>query len=151
MHVWLSGYRARLANGIGLVLAVLALRRITSGGTGPIPAYMYGAGLVLMVAFSAISSTMFVAQMAFYNRVSDPRIGGTYMTMLNTMSNLGGQWPNTFMLLAKGTLDKYPAIDSFSIVCAASAAVGCAWLNVMTPRVHALQAKPMTEWQAAGA
>jgi hypothetical protein len=36
---------------------------------------------------------MFIAQMAFFNRVSDARIGGTYLTMLNTLANLGGQWP----------------------------------------------------------
>lgn len=29
--------------------------------------------------------------MAFFARISDPRIGGTYMTFLNTMSNIGGQ------------------------------------------------------------
>ena len=33
---------------------------------------------------------MFVAQMSFNAKVSDPRIGGTYMTMLNTVTNLGG-------------------------------------------------------------
>ena len=32
---------------------------------------------------------MFVAEMAFHAKVSDPRIGGTYMTLLNTVSNLG--------------------------------------------------------------
>ena len=32
---------------------------------------------------------MFVTQMAFHALISDPMIGGTYMTLLNTMSNLG--------------------------------------------------------------
>jgi len=32
---------------------------------------------------------MFVPLMAFYAKVSDPVIGGTYMTLLNTISNLG--------------------------------------------------------------
>jgi len=32
---------------------------------------------------------MFVAQMAFFARVSDPLIGGSYMTLLNTLANLG--------------------------------------------------------------
>ncbi|CAG9860451.1 unnamed protein product [Phyllotreta striolata] len=36
---------------------------------------------------------MFVAQMAFYAKVSDSSVGGTYMTLLNTVSNLGGNWP----------------------------------------------------------
>ena len=32
---------------------------------------------------------MFVAQMAFHAKISDPTIGGTYMTLLNTVANMG--------------------------------------------------------------
>lgn len=42
--------------------------------------------------------SMFVAVMAFNAKVSDPLIGGTYMTLLNTVSNLGGNWPATMAL-----------------------------------------------------
>ena len=38
---------------------------------------------------------MFVSAMAFFARVSDPAVGGTYMTLLNTLSNLGGVWTST--------------------------------------------------------
>lgn len=41
---------------------------------------------------------MFVAQMAFHAKISDPAIGGTYMTLLNTLANLGGNWPATVAL-----------------------------------------------------
>jgi PAT family acetyl-CoA transporter-like MFS transporter 1 len=41
---------------------------------------------------------MFVAIMAFNARVSDPVVGGTYMTLLNTLSNLGGVWTSTTAL-----------------------------------------------------
>lgn len=41
---------------------------------------------------------MYVAIMAFNAKVSDPLIGGTYMTLLNTVSNLGGNWPSTVAL-----------------------------------------------------
>jgi MFS transporter, PAT family, solute carrier family 33 (acetyl-CoA transportor), member 1 len=41
---------------------------------------------------------MFVAVMAFFARISDPKIGGTYMTLLNTLCNLGGNWPTTLVL-----------------------------------------------------
>lgn len=41
---------------------------------------------------------MFVASMAFFAKISDPRSGGTYMTLLNTLSNLGGTWPSTVIL-----------------------------------------------------
>ena len=43
---------------------------------------------------------MFVAIMAFFARISDPAVGGTYMTMLNTLTNLGGNWPATLALWA---------------------------------------------------
>lgn len=43
---------------------------------------------------------MFVAVMAFFAKVSDPLVGGTYMTLLNTVSNLGTNWPNTLALWA---------------------------------------------------
>lgn len=38
--------------------------------------------------------------MAFFARVSDPALGGTYMTFLNTLSNLGGNWPTTLAFWA---------------------------------------------------
>lgn len=41
---------------------------------------------------------MFVAQMAFFAKVSDPAIGGTYMTLLNTLANIGGTWPQALAL-----------------------------------------------------
>ena len=41
---------------------------------------------------------MFVSVMGFFARISDPKIGGTYMTLLNTVYNLGGNWPNTLVL-----------------------------------------------------
>lgn len=42
--------------------------------------------------------SMFVAAMSFHARISDPTIGGTYMTLLNTLANLGGNWPATLAL-----------------------------------------------------
>lgn len=44
------------------------------------------------------ASSMFVASMAFFAKISDPAVGGTYMTFLNTLSNLGGNWPATTAL-----------------------------------------------------
>lgn len=35
--------------------------------------------------------SMFVSIMAFGAKISDPKIGGTYMTLLNTVANLGGR------------------------------------------------------------
>jgi len=35
---------------------------------------------------------MAVSILAFFSRISDSRFGGTYMTLLNTLLNLGGAW-----------------------------------------------------------
>merc|ERR1719277_319244 len=42
--------------------------------------------------------SMFVSIMAFFAKISDPAVGGTYMTLLNTLTNLGGNWPSTLAL-----------------------------------------------------
>lgn len=49
----------------------------------------YAALLTVSLAYSVFAANMFVSQMAFFARVSDPAIGGTYMTLLNTVANLG--------------------------------------------------------------
>lgn len=36
--------------------------------------------------------------MGFHAQISDPAMGGTYMTLLNTLSNLGGTWTGTLAL-----------------------------------------------------
>lgn len=65
-------------------------------GTFPFHYYLI---LVLVYALHQITVySIFVALMAFHAAVSDPTIGGTYMTLLNTLANLGGNWPTTTSL-----------------------------------------------------
>lgn len=52
--------------------------------------------LLLIVAYAlhqVCANCMFVAIMAFFAKISDSSVGGTYMTLLNTINNLGGNWP----------------------------------------------------------
>ncbi|KAM5534345.1 hypothetical protein V8D89_011938 [Ganoderma adspersum] len=63
--------------------------------------------LVILTVMQSFSSTIqFGAMSAFHTRISDPVVGGTYMTLLNTFTNMGGTWPRYFVL--KG-------VDYFSI------------------------------------
>ena len=50
----------------------------------------YVALFFVSVAHAALSQGMFAPQMSFFSHVSDPALGGTYMTVLNTLSNVGG-------------------------------------------------------------
>ncbi|KTW31294.1 uncharacterized protein T551_01366 [Pneumocystis jirovecii RU7] len=55
--------------------------------------------IILQNIFSGFMNTIqFISISAFHTRIADPVIGGTYMTLLNTVSNLGGTWPRYFIL-----------------------------------------------------
>lgn len=62
------------------------------------PLYYYLLCLLINSIQSIFTYSMFVSQMAFFSRVSDKKIGGTYMTFLNTITNMGGNWPTTMAL-----------------------------------------------------
>jgi len=78
-----------------LVPATLLLAAFTPASLDPIPWGFYSLMLLLLLCGAVTSQCMFVSQMAFFARVSDPAMGGTYMTLLNTLANLGGMWPPT--------------------------------------------------------
>ncbi|EPQ28700.1 uncharacterized protein PFL1_04003 [Pseudozyma flocculosa PF-1] len=69
------------------------------------PAPPIGHGYFFLVIASTVlssfsSTVQFVGISAFHTQIADPLIGGTYMTLLNTVSNLGGTWPRYFVLKA---------------------------------------------------
>lgn len=76
--------------------------------------FYYYIMLIFVYALHQITVySMFVSLMAFHAAVSDPTIGGTYMTLLNTIANLGGNWPSTTSLWL---VDKL-TIQSCSQIC----------------------------------
>ncbi|CAK4087802.1 unnamed protein product [Aphanomyces euteiches] len=138
--------------------------------------YIYYCFLLLAGAFHETTSMMmYVPQMAFFAKVSDPTIGGTYMTFLNTISNLGSKWPNSLSLALVDTLsykvcstdatnlcldhDAKVAceaingghctilVDGFFVETAICTVVGIVWLVFMYRRVDALQKLPMAAWR----
>lgn len=65
---------------------------------GEVPVYYYVLLIISYGCYQVFLYSMFVAAMAFFAKISDPAVGGTYMTFLNTLCNLGGNWPNTVVL-----------------------------------------------------
>nr|UJH94535.1 ST.15 [Starmerella bombicola] len=55
--------------------------------------------VLVHVLGSFLSTVQFVSITAFHTRIADANIGGTYMTVLNTLLNLGGQWPRALVLI----------------------------------------------------
>lgn len=102
-HLFLLGYGCRLV--LGLVYATVVYTTpsfITENGgqsssSGDISMY-YLSLLVIGAAHEVVVNMMFVSIMTFFSRISDPAIGGTYMTYLNTISNLGSKWTSSLAL-----------------------------------------------------
>ncbi|RMZ81267.1 hypothetical protein DV737_g2580, partial [Chaetothyriales sp. CBS 132003] len=95
LRLWCWAYGARLA---AAVIAQIVVMVYPTPSDVAVPAWY-----LLLVIFSHVYSTftstvMFVAASAFHARIADPTIGGTYMTLLATVSNLGGTFPKIFIL-----------------------------------------------------
>uniref|UniRef100_A0A9L0S635 Acetyl-coenzyme A transporter 1 n=1 Tax=Equus caballus TaxID=9796 RepID=A0A9L0S635_HORSE len=83
---------------LGLEYALLVWWTPKVEHQGGFPAYYYIVVLLSYALHQVTLYSMYVSIMAFNAKVSDPLIGGTYMTLLNTVSNLGGNWPSTVVL-----------------------------------------------------
>ncbi|KAM4567136.1 acetyl-coenzyme A transporter 1 isoform 1-T4 [Odontesthes bonariensis] len=83
---------------IGLAYALLVWWTPSVKQEGGFPVSYYAIVLLSYALHQVALYSMYVACMAFHAKVSDPLIGGTYMTLLNTVTNLGGNWPSTVAL-----------------------------------------------------
>ncbi|KIR25773.1 acetyl-CoA transporter [Cryptococcus deuterogattii LA55] len=96
---WLYAFWARLAMATISTFVVAGFPSNRAGSTSVGTTYF-----LLVIAttlFSSLTSTVqFVGICAFHTQIADPLIGGTYMTLLNTVSNLGGTWPKPLILRA---------------------------------------------------
>ena len=74
--------------------------------------------------------------------VSDPLLGGTYMTLLNTISNMGGLWPNPVSLKLIDLTSCLDAAlcsstrDGFYLVGLGSVVLGASFLRSLLPWLH---------------
>ena len=97
MDLFLKAFPCRLIMGLVFAL-VVKLTPSFKMEDGSFPLHYYGLVLFVYALHQVTLYSMFVTVMAFFARISDPAVGGTYMTMLNTLTNLGGNWPATLAL-----------------------------------------------------
>eukprot|EP00013_Stygamoeba_regulata_P020339 CAMPEP_0177654508 /NCGR_PEP_ID=MMETSP0447-20121125/14375_1 /TAXON_ID=0 /ORGANISM="Stygamoeba regulata, Strain BSH-02190019" /LENGTH=591 /DNA_ID=CAMNT_0019158173 /DNA_START=194 /DNA_END=1969 /DNA_ORIENTATION=- len=108
---WLYAFAGRLA----VCVAGPLLVYIYPGGD--VSWTMYLAALCVNLLSSFTSTVMFVCLGGFFARISDQSIGGTYLTLLNTISNFGGTWPRFFVLWLVDALSQsqcYPSTAASS-------------------------------------
>lgn len=96
LDVFYKAFPFRLIIGLGYALLVWWTPSVRHDGGFPL--YYYAIVLLSYAVHQVALYSMYVACMAFHAKVSDPLIGGTYMTLLNTVTNLGGNWPSTVAL-----------------------------------------------------
>ncbi|KAI3625926.1 hypothetical protein CBS9595_001287 [Malassezia furfur] len=102
--MWSKGDRALYPWTVAFV-ARLSLALVSMGivhGMPVAPNSISKSYFLLIIASTVLNSfantVQFVGISAFHTQIADPVIGGTYMTLLNTVSNLGGTWPRYFVL-----------------------------------------------------
>lgn len=97
MEVYIKAIPYRIIFAIGASI-IVALTPYTIASDGTVPVYLYVILVVNYAFYQICLYCMFVAVMAFFAKISDPTVGGTYMTLLNTVCNLGGNWPTSIVL-----------------------------------------------------
>ncbi|XP_060852728.1 acetyl-coenzyme A transporter 1-like [Rhopalosiphum padi] len=90
MSVFLKVTPARLIWNITFVIFIYYTTKfLTTYENIGFPIYYYAVLAILFIINNILGMTMKVSKFALFNRISDPRFGGTYMTLLNTFSYLG--------------------------------------------------------------
>lgn len=75
LRLYRLGLPARLLLAIPYLFLVISLPDLGAGGDG-VPTWLYVGFLLISMPYRACANAMFVSQMAFFARVSDPRVGG---------------------------------------------------------------------------
>lgn len=98
MEVYIKAIPYRIAFSMLTPAIVLLTPMIIGANDGEVPVYYYVILVVHYAIYQIFLYAMFVAVMAFFAKISDPAVGGTYMTLLNTVCNMGGNWPTSIVL-----------------------------------------------------
>lgn len=84
--------------GVVIMMCVWWANVVRGPGEEFFPLHFYIVILLVYAIHQVALYCMFVSFMAFHAQISDPRVGGTYLTLLNTVTNLGGNWCQTLAL-----------------------------------------------------
>ena len=124
----------------------------------PTSLYFTFALFIFGIVQSILQTTMFVSTMGFFAEISDPIIGSTYMTLLNTLANLGSKWPNQFVLFLVNRLtwkhcdnkvdhQSCNTFDGFFTLSIACLFFGIIWYLHYRHKLDYLQNLPYTAWK----
>ncbi|EDO15248.1 hypothetical protein Kpol_461p1, partial [Vanderwaltozyma polyspora DSM 70294] len=90
---WLYGFIGRL---VAAILANFIIHSFPADGN--ITKSYFLLVILQHLLGSFMQTVQFVSVSSFHTRIADPVLGGTYMTLLNTLSNFGGTWPRLLIM-----------------------------------------------------
>jgi hypothetical protein len=106
--------------------------------------YFYPILIGLFILNESLIYLMLVSRVGFYARISDPCIGGTYITLLSMLGNLGASLTSSTVLYTAGWIKPdeiaYPLLVGICFV------LGCVWLAVQYRTLIQLQTLPIEKW-----
>lgn len=106
--------------------------------------YFYPLLIFLFMINEALIYLMIASRVGFYARISDPAIGGTYVTLLSSLGNLGSNLTSSVVLFAaeriKSPQLNYPLLVGICFV------LGLIWMWTQYRTLTQLQALPLRKW-----
>jgi PAT family acetyl-CoA transporter-like MFS transporter 1 len=153
LRPWLAGFKIRLLMAFLTTLCVLYFPVGVADISGAPVAFLCLVALGLLTSFS--STLMFTALGDFYNRISDPSMGGAYLTMLNTVANIGVVVPKiiVFYLIDVATVEDAKTgtklRDGFYVVSFIANALGLLLLFSLGRIVQRLERYPVSAWRSS--
>ena len=104
----------------------------------------YYPGLILILSLNELIKTLeFAAHVGFFAAITEPRIGGTYMTFLATLSNLGFAVNSSIILYAA---DWLPKKYTYVIASGTCGLLGILWFSLSYRILKRLQELPTHKW-----
>jgi PAT family acetyl-CoA transporter-like MFS transporter 1 len=151
LTMFMRAYAARLVLMVAYLLVFANLTYEPGDGLGGSLIVCF---TLLTVLFRLPSIILFSSLMAFYAKIADPLVGGSYMTLLNTITNLGSMWTGQVGLRSIAAWDTMfecgdggcGGMDGFAVVTVVSTLLGVVWFWLVRSRVDDLELSKLREW-----
>mmetsp|Transcript_13937 Transcript_13937/g.35909 ORF Transcript_13937/g.35909 Transcript_13937/m.35909 type:complete len:410 (-) Transcript_13937:525-1754(-) len=112
LGAWFNAYVWRIIFTFGMVPLVFFYPAHSS----EVSMWYFGTVVAISLFNSFASCIVFTAGCSFYSRIADPAVGGTYLTLVTTLDNLGGMATATAVLYLIDllTIESSEALSSFT-------------------------------------